>query len=86
MALSSRGLFALVLLVGVAGTGITVRLANVAGYGTLGSIVWFLGYGTTIFLLWYGWLRKMEITGQNDPDEIADATEASETNPDTSDS
>lgn len=86
MALSSRALFALVLVVGVAGTGITVRLANIAGYGTLGSVIWFLGYGTTIFLLWYGWFRKMEITGQNDPDEIADATEAGETNPDTSDS
>ena len=74
MALSSRGLFALVLLVGVAGTGISVRLINVAGYSTLGSIIWFVGYGTTIFLLWFGWLRKMEITGQNDPEEVADAT------------
>lgn len=86
MTLSSRELFAVVLLVGVAGTGIAVRLANVAGYGTLGSVIWFLGYGTTIFLLWYGWFRKMEITGQTDPDEIADATETSETSPDTSDS
>jgi hypothetical protein len=74
MALSSRGLFALVLLVGVAGTGISVRLINVAGYNTLGSVVWFTGYATTIFLLWFGWLRKMEITGQNDPEEVAEAT------------
>jgi|AntRauTorcE11898_2_1112593.scaffolds.fasta_scaffold63954_1 hypothetical protein len=86
MALSSRALFALVLLVGVAGTGIAVRLANMAGYGTLGSLIWFLGYGTTIFLLWYGWFRKMEITGQTDPDEIADATESSEANHDTTES
>jgi len=74
MALSSRGLFALVLLVGVAGTGISVRLVNAAGYSTLGSLIWFVGYGTTIFLLWFGWFREMEITGQTDPDEIAEAT------------
>lgn len=74
MALSSRGLFALVLLVGVAGTGISVRLINVAGYNTLGSILWFVGYGTTIFLLWFGWLRKMDITGQTDPEDVAEAT------------
>ncbi|MEF8785215.1 MAG: hypothetical protein V5A45_04725 [Haloarculaceae archaeon] len=86
MALSSRALFALVLLVGVAGTGITVRLVNIAGYGTLGSLIWLLGYGTTIILLWYGWLRKMDITGQTNPDEIAEATEAGETGTETTDS
>lgn len=79
MALSSRGLFGLVLLVGVAGTGVSVRLLNVAGYGTLGSVIWFTGYGTTIFLLWFGWLRKMEITGQNDPDDVAEATAGDDT-------
>lgn len=81
MALSSRGLFALVLLVGVAGTGIAVRLANVAGYGTLGSIIWFVGYGTTIFLLWFGWFREMEITGQNDPEEVAEAAASEDSEP-----
>jgi hypothetical protein len=81
MALSSRGLFALVLLVGVAGTGISVRLVNVAGYSTLGSIIWFVGYGTTIFLLWFGWLREMDITGQNDPDDVADATATEDAEP-----
>ena len=74
MALGSRGLFALVLLVGVAGTGIAVRLTNVAGYSTLGSLIWVMGYGTTIFLLWFGWLRHMDISGQTDPEEVADAT------------
>ena len=51
-----------------------MRLINLAGYNTLGSVIWFTGYGTTIFLLWFGWLRKMDITGQNDPDEVAEAT------------
>lgn len=86
MALSSRGLFALVLLVGVAGTGISVRLVNVAGYNTLGSLIWAVGYSTTIFLLWFGWFRKMEITGQNDPDDVAEATETGDTSTETPDS
>jgi hypothetical protein len=74
MATRSRVLFGVVLLVGVAGTGFSVWLANLAGYSTLGSIIWVVGYGTTIFLLWFGWFREMEITGQNDPAEVAEVT------------
>jgi uncharacterized membrane-anchored protein len=69
MELGSRKAFALVLLVGVAGTGIVVRLVNELGYSLLGSVVWFLGYGTTIFLLWYGWLRPLDLSGQTPPAE-----------------
>lgn len=86
MELGSRQLFALVLLVGVAGTGISVRLVNMAGYDTLGMVIWAMGYGTTIFLLWFGWLREMDITGQTDPDEIAEATQSGDTGTEKSDS
>lgn len=76
MRLGSRGAFALVLLLGVAGTGISVRLFSAAGLETLGSIIWIVGYGTTIFVLWYGWLRPLDITGQTDPEEVREATDA----------
>lgn len=68
MTRGSRQAFAIVLLVGVAGTGVLTSLLNQAGYGTLGSIVWFSGYATTIAILWYGWFRDMDITGQTDPE------------------
>lgn len=67
MELGSRKAFALILLVGVAGTGIAVRLVNAAGYNLLGSALWFVGYATTIFVLWYGWLRPLDLTGQTSP-------------------
>ncbi|MFC7134745.1 MULTISPECIES: hypothetical protein [Salinibaculum] len=67
MELGSRRAFALVVLVGVAGTGIAVRLVNAAGYSLLGSAVWAIGYGTTVFVLWYGWVRPLDLTGQTSP-------------------
>lgn len=78
MSNGSRAAFAMVLLVGVAGNGISVYLLNRAGLSTLGSVVWAVGYGTTILVLWYGWLRPMDITGGTDPEEIAEATTASD--------
>lgn len=74
MELGSRKTFALVLLVGVAGTGITVRVVNELGYSLLGSAVWFLGYSTTIFLLWYGWLRPLDLSGQTSPPAGSDGS------------
>lgn len=67
MELGSRKAFALVVLVGVAGTGIVVRLVNAAGYSLLGSAVWFVGYSTTVVVLWYGWVRPLDLTGQTSP-------------------
>jgi hypothetical protein len=67
MELGSRKLFALVLLVGIAGTGIAVRLTNAAGYSDLGSVVWTIGYGGTVVVLWYGWLRPLDLSGQTSP-------------------
>lgn len=73
MELGSRKAFALVLLVGVAGTGILVRLVNAAGYSLAGSVLWVVGYGTTVFVLWYGWVRPLDLTGQSPPDHEQDA-------------
>lgn len=75
MTLGSRQAFAIVLLVGVAGTGILTSLLNQAGYGTVGSIVWFSGYATTIVVLWYGWFRDMDISGQTNPKGEREADE-----------
>ena len=77
MELGSRKAFALVLLVGVAGTGIAVRVVNTAGYSLLGSALWFVGYGTTIVVLWYGWLRPLDLTGQTSPPARDDDSDAS---------
>jgi hypothetical protein len=74
MELGTRRSFAVVVLLGVAGTGSVVYFLNAVGLGTLGSVVWFLGYGTMVYTLWYGWIRPLDLTGGTDPDEIADAT------------
>jgi hypothetical protein len=65
--MDSRKAFALILLVGIAGTGTAVRLVKVAGYDTLGSLIWLLGYGTTVLVLWWGWLRPLDLDGRTSP-------------------
>lgn len=61
-----RILLAVVLVVGIAGTGIVRRQLGLLGYNELGRIVFVLGYGGTIFVLWYGWIRPLDITGPTD--------------------
>ncbi|MGM0590420.1 MAG: hypothetical protein ACQETI_02110 [Halobacteriota archaeon] len=61
--LNRKLLLALVLLVGIAGTGIARRLLGVAGYNDLGRLVFIVGYGTMVFVIWYGWIRPLDITG-----------------------
>ncbi|WP_313691218.1 hypothetical protein [Halorarum halobium] len=56
-------LLAVVLLVGIAGTGIIRRQLGVMGYNEFGRLVFILGYGGTVFLVWYGWIRPLDITG-----------------------
>ena len=56
-------LFALVLLLGVAGTGIVRRYLREAGYESIGWIVFLAGYGGMVLLIWYVWIRPLEITG-----------------------
>lgn len=61
MDVTSRQAFALVLAVGVVGSGLVVSLFTSAGYGTVGSAVWVLGYGTMVLVLWWGWLRPLDL-------------------------
>lgn len=56
-------LLALVLFVGVAGTGVVRRQLGVLGYNQLGRYVFVLGYGGMVFVVWYGWIRPLDITG-----------------------
>lgn len=58
-----RLLLAVVLVVGIAGTGILRRQLGVLGYNDLGRLVFILGYGGTVFVVWYGWIRPIDITG-----------------------
>lgn len=74
MELGTRRSFAVVVLLGVAGTGSVVYFLNAVGLGTLGSFVWLVGYGAMVYTLWYGWIRPLDLTGGTDPDEIAEAT------------
>jgi hypothetical protein len=70
MELGTRRAFVVVVLAGVAGTGILVRLVTAAGYPTLASLCWAVGYGGMVLVLWYGWLRPLDLTGGTDPDAV----------------
>jgi hypothetical protein len=61
-------LFAVVLLVGVAGSGLARRFLGEMGYDTIGMVVYVLGYGGMVVLVWWGWLRPLDITGPVDRD------------------
>lgn len=56
-------LLIVILLVGIAGSGIVRRYLGELGYTVLGELVFVLGYGGMVFTLWYGWLRPMDISG-----------------------
>ena len=58
-----RVLLAVVLVVGIAGTGIVRRQLGLLGYNALGRLVFVMGYGGTVFVVWYGWIRPLDITG-----------------------
>lgn len=81
MEFGSRFTFAAILLGGVAGTGLVVRLLNNAGYSGIGVAVWIGGYGATLAVLWYGWLRPLDLTGPTAGD---DESESETTSQDTS--
>lgn len=63
MELSSRQTFVAVLVTGLVGTGLLVRLLNELGYFTAGVVIWIIGYGGTVLILWYGWIRPLDLTG-----------------------
>jgi hypothetical protein len=56
-------LVAVILLVGIGGSGLMRGLLVERGYDAIGSAVFVVGYGTMVVLLWYGWVRPLDITG-----------------------
>ncbi|SDY40494.1 hypothetical protein [Halobellus clavatus] len=58
-------LLLVILLVGIAGSGIVRRSLGELGYNALGELVFVLGYGGMVFAVWYGWIRPMDISGPN---------------------
>jgi hypothetical protein len=60
---SDTVLLALVLVVGIAGSGVARRVLGQAGLDTVGMVVFVVGYGGMVFVLWYGWIRPLDIRG-----------------------
>ena len=60
---SDRMLLALVLFVGVAGSGVARWALGQIGQDLLGQVVFVMGYGGMVFVIWYGWLRPLNIRG-----------------------
>ncbi|MFW5978168.1 MAG: hypothetical protein ACOCP2_02910 [Halohasta sp.] len=56
-------LLAVVLFVGIAGSGVARWWLGTLGLDTLGAIIFVMGYGGMVFVLWYGWIRPLDITG-----------------------
>jgi len=60
---SDAPLVALVLLVGIAGSGVARWGFGQLGFDLIGQIIFVMGYTGMVFVLWYGWIRPLEITG-----------------------
>jgi len=60
---SDAPLVALVLFVGIAGSGVARWGLGRLGLDVLGQIIFVMGYGGMVFVLWYGWIRPLHITG-----------------------
>ena len=60
---SDTVLLALVLVVGIAGSGVARRVLGQAGFDTVGMLVFVMGYGGMVFVIWYGWIRPLDIRG-----------------------
>jgi len=56
-------LLAVILFVGIAGSGVARWGLGQLGLTTLGELVFIMGYGGMVVVLWYGWIRPLEITG-----------------------
>lgn len=67
---SSKQAFAIVLVVGIAGTGMLDFALSQAGLSNLAGVVWALGYGTTVFLLWFGWVRHLDFSEAGEPADV----------------
>jgi hypothetical protein len=55
--------FILVLVSGVAVSGLADFALSQAGYGALGAYVWAVGYAGTVLLLFVLYLRPLDLTG-----------------------
>ncbi len=60
---SDAPLVALVLFVGIAGSGVARWGFGQLGLDVLGQIIFVMGYSGMVFVLWYGWIRPLNITG-----------------------
>jgi len=60
---SDTALLALILLVGIAGSGVARWGLGQLGLDTLGMIVFVMGYGGMVIVLYLGWIRPLDITG-----------------------
>ena len=60
---SDAFLLAVVLLVGVVGSGVVRWWLGQLGYTTVGMAVYAIGYTGMVFTVWYGWIRPLDITG-----------------------
>ena len=60
---SDAPLLALILFVGIAGSGVARWGLGQLGLDTLGMLVFVMGYGGMVFVIWYGWIRPLDITG-----------------------
>jgi hypothetical protein len=59
----SKLLLGLVLLSGIAGSGLARRALGEAGYSNLGVLIFVFGYAGMVFAVWFGWIRPLDITG-----------------------
>ena len=60
---SDTALLALILLVGIAGSGVARWGLGQLGLDTLGMLVFVMGYGGMVIVLYLGWIRPLDITG-----------------------
>ena len=60
---SDAPLVAVVLLVGIAGSGVARWGLGQLGLDLLGQLIFVMGYTGMVFVLWYGWIRPLDITG-----------------------
>ena len=56
-------LLAVVMFVGVAGSGVARWGFGQLGLPRFGDLLYIAGYGGMVFVVWYGWIRPLDLTG-----------------------
>ena len=56
-------LLAVVMFLGVAGSGVAAWGFRQLGLPRLGDLLYIAGYGGMVFVVWYGWIRPLDLTG-----------------------